>query len=334
MQRNMVVVLAAVVGVSAGPALAQGQASCSKAVEPNAAIEACSRVIAGGEASAAKRALLVRGDAYKRKGMNREAADDFTAVLKQAPNTPDALLGRGEAYLAERQFDRALADFSALAAAVPGHATALIGLGYAHLAKDEAELAVEAFSRALASDARNGVAFNNRGLAYKKLGNLDLAIRDFTSAVQFHPLYALAYNNRAYAYEAKGEKERAVQDFRNALSIDPSLTGARDGLVRLGASGAFVAEASERVRQGQEVAEKNCAWCHAIGAEGKSPNPEAPAFREIHARHPILALRAPIARAIATPHDRMPKLPLSDSDVDRIIAYINSLDVKRSETAR
>lgn len=329
MQRYLIVVLAALAGVSAGPGLAQGQGSCSKAAQPNAAIEACSRIIAEGEAAAKKAALLVRGDAYKRKGMNREAVVDFTAVLKQAPNDPEALLGRGEAYLGDRQFDSALVDFAALVAVAPRHATGLIGLGYAHLAKDEAELAVEAFSRALADDARNGVALNNRGLAYKKLGNLDLAIRDFTSAVQFHPLYALAYNNRAYAYEAKGDKRRAIEDFRNALSIDPSLTGARDGLVRLGVRGAFVAEASERVQQGQEVAEKNCAWCHAIGATGASPNPQAPPFRAIHDRHPILALRAPIARAIATPHDRMPKLPLSDGDVDRIIAYINSLATPR-----
>ena len=55
------------------------------------------------------------------------------------------------------------------------------------------------------------------------------------------------------------------------------------------------------------------------------PNKEAPRFRDIHARHPILALRDPITRAIATPHDRMPKLPLSDAEVDKIIAYINSL---------
>jgi len=329
MQRNFLLVLAAVVGVSAGPALVQGQVSCSKAAQPNAAIDACSKMIAESKAPAKKAALLVRGDAYKRKGMNQEAVVDFTEVLKLHPKNETALLGRGESYLADREFDRAIADFAALAAVAPEHATALIGLGYAHLAKDETELAVEAFSRALAADARNGVAFNNRGLAYKKLGNLDLAIRDFTSAVQFHPLYALAYNNRAYAYEAKGDKQRAVDDFRNALSIDPSLTGARDGLVRLGAAGAFVAEASERVRQGQEVAEKNCAWCHAIGAEGASPNSQAPAFRAIHARHPILALRAPIARAIATPHDRMPKLPLSDGDVDRIIAYINSLAAPR-----
>ncbi len=329
MQRMMtgLLVFSLVMGVQ--PVLGQDNPACRKSVEPNAAIEACSKVIQSGTGEAQRAALLVRGDAYKRKGMNAEAVADFSAVLGAAPKNKDALSGRGEAHLAQRNFDRAMADFSALIGEAPQNVAALIGLGYAHLAKGEDELAVESFSRALAVDANNGVALNNRGLAYKKLGNLDLAIRDFTSAVQFYPLYALAYNNRAYAYEAKGEKERAILDFRNALSIDPSLTGARDGLVRLGAQGAFVAEASERVAQGRAVAEKNCAWCHAIGATGKSPNAQAPAFRDIHARHPVLALRAPVSRAIATPHDRMPKLPLKDDDVDRIIAYINSLSSGR-----
>ena len=329
MQRKIKGFLASALVVIAAPAVAQDGGACRKGAAPDVAIEACSKAIAGGTAAVRQTARLVRGEAYKRKGMNGEAVADFTAVLKTSPKDHDALLGRGETYLAERDFDRARTDFTTLIAAAPGHVTALIGLGYAHLAKNEGELAVEAFSRALAADPRNGVAFNNRGLAYKKLGNLDLAIRDFTSAVQFHPLYGLAYNNRAYAFETKGDKQRAVQDFRNALSIDPSLTGARDGLVRLGAKGAFVAEASERVAQGRAVAEKSCAWCHAIGATGESPNQQAPAFREIHARHPILALRAPIARAIATPHDRMPKLALSDGDVDKIIAYINSLAAQR-----
>jgi len=42
-------------------------------------------------------------------------------------------------------------------------------------------------------------------------------------------------------------------------------------------------------------------------------------------RHPILALREPLSRGIARPHDEMPKFELSDTEVDTIIAYINSL---------
>ena len=42
-------------------------------------------------------------------------------------------------------------------------------------------------------------------------------------------------------------------------------------------------------------------------------------------RHPILALREPLSRGIAAPHDEMPKFKLADADIDKIVAYINSL---------
>ena len=326
MKRIFFGLVVAMIGTGAFAMGAAASDGCSKRSSPDVAIEACTRQLAAQpDAAAAIKAHLVRGAAYARKGMNEEAAGDFTSVLKVAPANQDALLGRGEVYLAQRSFKLAADDFTALIALKPAHVTALIGLGYSYLARDQAEDAVATFSKALEHDPRNGVALNNRGLAYKKLGNIDAAISDFTTAVQFHPLYALAYNNRGYAHEEKGDKQRAIRDYRDALAIDPSLAGARDGLVRLGAVGSFAAEASQRVADGKMVAEKNCAWCHAIGPTGASPNDRAPAFRDIHARHPILALRAPITRAIATPHDAMPKLPLSDADVDRIIAYINSL---------
>ena len=58
---------------------------------------------------------------------------------------------------------------------------------------------------------------------------------------------------------------------------------------------------------------------------GTSPNPKAPPFRTVSRRHPSLALREPLSRGIAAPHDVMPHFKLSDDDVDMIIAYINSL---------
>jgi len=38
------------------------------------------------------------------------------------------------------------------------------------------------------------------------------------------------------------------------------------------------------------------------------------------------ALREPLTRGIAAPHDEMPKFRLPDADVDKIVAYINSLE--------
>ena len=131
--------------------------------------------------------------------------------------------------------------------------------------------------------------------------------------------------NTAWLGLTSGLKKEAIEDFRKALLIDPTLSGAKSGLKRLKADTKIAAETKELVNEGQVLAEKNCAWCHAIGRKDKSAHKKAPAFRMIHKRHPILSLRDPLSRTIAYPHDVMPKFKLTNSEIDRIIAYINSL---------
>ena len=45
----------------------------------------------------------------------------------------------------------------------------------------------------------------------------------------------------------------------------------------------------------------------------------------LHARHPSLALREPLSRGIAAPHDEMLHFALTSAEIDSIVAYINSL---------
>jgi tetratricopeptide (TPR) repeat protein len=229
------------------------------------------------------------------------------------------------AYLVERRFDQAIADYSKALEMRPEDASIFVARGYAFLVKGELNKAVADFTSAIRISPSHSLALNNRGLAYRKLGKDDLAIVDYSDAINANPLYALAYNNRGYVFESLGRKPEAIEDFRNALAIDPSLVAARDALVRLSAASNLAELSTKRVAAGKELAGKSCAWCHAIGSSDNSPNKDAPRFRDLHDNHPILTLRQPITRAIATPHDKMPKLPLSDAEVDQIIAYINSL---------
>src|SRR5262249_21135533 len=76
---------------------------------------------------------------------------------------------------------------------------------------------------------------------------------------------------------------------------------------------------------GKSLVEKNCSPCHSVEVSGESSNTKAPPFRSLHARHPSLALREPLSRGIAAPHDEMPRFTLSGAEIDSIVAYINSL---------
>lgn len=198
-----------------------------------------------------------------------------------------------------------------------------------YLAQGNPDASIRDLTEAIRLEPRSAAAFNNRGLALRKKGDLDGAMQDYSAAIAINPIYALAYENRGYLQEARGQRDAATGDLRQALLLDPSLVGARDALRRLGSWQSIASESDRRIREGHALAERNCSGCHAIGAEGRSTNGNAPKFRGLSRLSKLLALREPITRGIAAPHDRMPQFAVSDEQVDMIVAYINSLSTQR-----
>lgn len=308
-------------------AAADVRTDCTKGKTGEMRINACTALIVAAETTPKVRAeaYKARADAYAERAEHKKASDDYTKLLSLKPENAEAYFGRGQARLAGGDVDGALSDLTQ-AIRYNGTATGLyIARGYTQLVKGNIDEAIADFSVAIRRDPKNASALNNRGLALRKKGDLDGAIKDYSNAISLNPIYALAYNNRGYAFEAKGDKQAAAADFRRALALDPSLVGAKKGLKRLGEPMLVATETDVLVAKGKALAQKNCAWCHAIGKTGDSTNPSAPAWRHLHQRHPILALRDPLTRGIARPHDEMPEFELSDEEVDTIVAYINSL---------
>jgi len=270
-------------------------------------------------------AYRIRAAAYSEKAAHKQAIADFTEAINLKGDDAASYFGRGQSRLAEGDAAGAVSDLTQAIRYSEPAPRLYIARGYAQLVKGDAAEAVADFSVALRLDPKNAAAYNSRGLAYRKTGDLEKAIVDYSAAIQLNPIYALAYNNRGYVYEARGDKQAAAADFRRALSLDPALVGAKNGLTRLGEPAATAAESDKLIAQGKVLAERNCAWCHAIGETGDSPNPRAPRWRDLYKQHPVLALREPLSRGIARPHDEMPKFQLSDQEIDTIIAYINSL---------
>ena len=313
--------------VIASVARADALGDCTRANDPAARILACSEVIAGTTHSAAEKAVAYRnrGRARGQAGALDTAIEDLNEAVKLAPMDNQAFTYRALARTGRGDVDGAIADYSEVIRLRPNSPIGFIGRGHAYLVKGAAQSGIGDFSEAIRLNPKGAGAYNNRGLAYKSAGDLTRAIDDYTRAIVLNPIYALAYNNRGYAYEASGRKAEAVADYRRALLLDPSLVGAKDGLARLGSSGTAAAESERIVREGKSVVERHCSPCHAVGTIGESPNPKAPTFRSLHARHPMQGLREPLTRGMAAPHDVMPKFNLPDDDIDRVVAYINSL---------
>jgi mono/diheme cytochrome c family protein len=98
------------------------------------------------------------------------------------------------------------------------------------------------------------------------------------------------------------------------------------GVAALAAAG--VAQAAPSADRGLELVRRNCSMCHAIGEAGDSPNKQAPRFRELGRRYPIDDLAEALAEGILTGHPAMPQFRFSPAEVDDIIAYLKSIQVR------
>jgi len=81
----------------------------------------------------------------------------------------------------------------------------------------------------------------------------------------------------------------------------------------------------ELVAQGAAFAEENCARCHAVGAVGTSPNPDAPPFRTFQTMWPLESLEEALGEGIVVGHPDMPEFELDQPQIDALLAYLASL---------
>lgn len=79
------------------------------------------------------------------------------------------------------------------------------------------------------------------------------------------------------------------------------------------------------IGEGHALLRKNCARCHAIDADSLSPDPRAPAFRDVVKRYEPAALEEALAEGIVTGHEQMPQFVFEPPQIAAIVAYLESL---------
>ena len=82
------------------------------------------------------------------------------------------------------------------------------------------------------------------------------------------------------------------------------------------------------IARGAEIASDNCGACHAVEAERESPLSDAPPFRDLSQRYPVAQLAEALAEGIVSGHPDMPEISLPSDDVDALIAYLESIQVR------
>jgi len=94
----------------------------------------------------------------------------------------------------------------------------------------------------------------------------------------------------------------------------------------LGACAAQSSEPSQRAlaRDGRDIAEAQCASCHAVGDYGESPRAEAPPLRAVLSRYRADVLEEELIEGIRVSH-QMPSFQFNPQGADALIAYLRSI---------
>ena len=86
---------------------------------------------------------------------------------------------------------------------------------------------------------------------------------------------------------------------------------------------------SPAAQRGLVIVRTNCSRCHAIGNEGDSPHPPAPPFRTLSSKYPVENLAESLSEGIVSGHPDMPIFAFSPRDVEAIVEYLQSIQIKR-----
>ena len=83
--------------------------------------------------------------------------------------------------------------------------------------------------------------------------------------------------------------------------------------------------AEDFANAGRQIVEQECAPCHAIGAQTRSPNPDAPPMNALLARYHPDRLADDLIAGIRVGHDDMPLFDFNVIAADSLIAYLESI---------
>lgn len=162
-----------------------------------------------------------RAAAYVRLGDAKNALTDWTSIVDNYPDDPDAYALRGGFLMDQGQFDKALADFDKALALNPSSERARADRGIARVWKQDIAGAVSDFDAVAKINPKNPVVFRGRGMIAEQKGAWRDAIAAYTSALELEPANGFALGRRAAAAHEVGDNEASLRDASAAIKQYP-----------------------------------------------------------------------------------------------------------------
>ena len=213
--------------VSPGRAdIKQDVRDCAFGQPPQAAIAACTRLLAYPKVRANKKVLAgahsLRGIAYARLKQYRQAIADYRQAIRLNPRDAEPYYNRGIAYFRLKQYRQALSDYRQAIRLNPRNAIAYYNRGIAYFRLKQYRQAIANYDQAIRLNPRYANAYVNRGQAYSRLKQYRRAIQDYDQAIRLNPRGVEAYNNRGLIYQyVLKNRGQAIADYRAAHKLQP-----------------------------------------------------------------------------------------------------------------
>ena len=91
---------------------------------------------------------------------------------------------------------------------------------------------------------------------------------------------------------------------------------------------AYAADDRAAIQSGRTFVQNNCSRCHAVDPKGKSRHPDAPPFRTLSKRYPLVNLEESLAEGISTGHPDMPEFQVGPNEISSIVRYLDTIQEK------
>jgi len=171
---------------------------------------------------------LNKGVAYYKKGMLKEAMQDFKRAMLLDNNNVLVHTNLGVLYCRMKEYEKGIFHLKRAISINPDHADAYYNLGSAYYGQGKLDLAMSNYTIAIEKNPFKIKAFIDRGTIFGIQGKVDDAIRDFTKVIEFDPYRYIGYHNRGLAYYRKGLYQKAIKDFDKVIEMDPSFYPAKE----------------------------------------------------------------------------------------------------------
>lgn len=176
---------------------------------------------------------MEKGKKLFMKGKMKSALEEFNAVVRKDPDSPEIHYNLGLTYYELGGYSKAINEYKRSIQLKPDLAEAHFNLGVAYNQSGQEKNALQSYNSAMKYGIDDAAIHFNMGLSYLKLSRFREAKKELYRALELEPNLAEAYNNLGYIDEAAGDLELAVTEYKKALAIKPDYKLARENLERL-----------------------------------------------------------------------------------------------------